>query len=134
MNSIYVVDFKSLFETLPGLYLILNPDFTIVAVSDAYLKATMTERKAIIGRGLFEVFPDNPDNKEATGVSNLRTSLNAVLQLGQPHKMAVQKYDIRKPDGVFEERYWSPLNSPVFNEAHELVYIIHHVVDVTDQQ
>jgi PAS domain S-box-containing protein len=134
MNTIPVVDFKSLFEKLPGLYLVLTPGFTIVAVSDAYLLATMTERKAIIGHDLFEIFPANPDDKGANGVSNLRASLNAVLQFGQPHKMAEQKYDIRKPDGVFEERYWSPLNSPVFNEAQELVYIIHKVTDVTDQQ
>ena len=85
MNSIPVVDFRALFETLPGLYLILTPGFTIVAVSDAYLRATMTDRDGIIGRGLFEVFPDNPDDNEATGVSNLRTSLNAVLGRGQPH-------------------------------------------------
>src|SRR5450432_330227 len=133
MNPIPIADFKSLFETLPGLYLILNPDFTIVAVSDAYLKATMTDRETITGRDLFEVFPDNPDDKEATGVSNLRTSLNAVLQLGQPNKMAVQQYDIRNSDGLFIEKYWSQLNTPVLNDAHELVYIIHNVVEATDQ-
>lgn len=131
MNLIPVVDFKSLFETLPGLYLILTPGFKIVAVSDAYLKATMTERKTIIGLGLFEIFPNS---NEADGVLNLSASLNYVLEHKQPHTMAVQKYDIRRPDGIFEVRYWSPLNSPVFNEANELVYIIHNIVDVTSQQ
>src|SRR5262249_10475262 len=49
--------------------------------------------------------------------------------------MAVQKYDIRRPaeeGGAFEERYWSPVNSPVFNEHGEVRYIIHRVEDVTD--
>ena len=45
--------------------------------------------------------------------------------------MAVQKYDIRRPDGIFEERYWSPVNKPVLDEKGELVYIVHSVVDVT---
>jgi len=55
-------DFQVLFESAPGLYLVLTPDFTIVAVSDAYLRATMTKREGILRRGIFEVFPDNPED------------------------------------------------------------------------
>ena len=53
-------DFRTLFESAPGLYLVLTPDLTIVAVSDAYLRATMTTREEILGLALFDVFPDNP--------------------------------------------------------------------------
>jgi signal transduction histidine kinase len=128
-------DFRSLFESAPGLYLVLTPDLTIVAVSDAYLAATMTEREAILGRHLFDVFPDNPDDQAASGVSNLRASLGRVLERREPDTMAVQKYDIRRPEaegGGFEERYWSPVNSPVSGPSGELVYIIHRVEDVTE--
>ncbi|MDB5284609.1 MAG: sensor histidine kinase [Bacteroidota bacterium] len=128
------IDFQSLFESAPGLYLILLPDLTIVAVSDAYLNATMTIRKEIIGRGIFDVFPDNPDDPNATGESNSGASLNSVLQFKKPHTMAIQKYDIRRPDGTFEERYWSPLNTPVLDEEKNVKYIIHCVVDVTQQE
>jgi len=126
------VHFRALFDSLPGLYLILTTDLTIVAVSDAYLKATMTEREAILGRGLFEVFPDNPDDPDATGKTNLRASLNRVLKTARPDTMAIQKYDIRRPDGSFEERYWSPVNSPVLGADRSIEYIIHRVEDVTD--
>src|ERR1043166_2810087 len=91
-------DFKTLFESVPGLYLVLTPDLKIAAVSDAYLRATMTKREEILGRGLFEVFPDNPDDPNATGVRNLRASLERVLADRVPDAMAVQKYDIRKPE------------------------------------
>jgi signal transduction histidine kinase len=104
-------------------------------VSEAYLAATMTERSRILGRALFDVFPDNPDDPQATGVANLRASLERVLALGRADTMAVQKYDIRRPDsegGGFEERFWSPLNSPVLDEHGELRYIIHRVEDVTE--
>ena len=97
--SVAMPDFQNLFNTAPGPYLILAPDapfFTIVAVNDAYLRATLTQRDSIVGRGLFEVFPDNPGDAEATGVNNLRTSLVTVLQTRKPHAMAVQKYDIWK--------------------------------------
>ena len=33
-------DFRLLFEGAPGLYLVLTPDLKIVAVSEAYLRAT----------------------------------------------------------------------------------------------
>ncbi len=49
--------------------------------------------------------------------------------------MAVQKYDIRRPEsegGGFEERYWSPVNSPVLGATGEVDYIIHRVEDVTE--
>jgi PAS domain S-box-containing protein len=125
-------ELKSLFESLPGLYLVLTPDFKIVAASDAYLKATMTTRDGILGRGLFEVFPDNPDEPGATGESNLRSSLNRVLQKAMPDTMAIQKYDVRGPDGVFVERYWSPINSPLLGADHQIQYIIHRVEEVTE--
>ena len=128
-------DFQALFQSAPGLYLVLTPDLNIVEVSDAYLRATMTQREEILGRGIFDVFPDNPDDPSATGVRNLRASLLRVIQDKTPDTMAVQKYDIRKPEsegGGFEERFWSPVNSPVFGPDKGVVYIIHRVEDVTE--
>ena len=126
-------DFRTLFESSPGLYLVLSTDLKIVAVSNAYLEATMTKREEITGRHLFEVFPDNPDDPNATGVANLRASLNRVLKDKKPDRMDIQKYDIPWPSGEgFEERYWSPLNVPVFGQRGVVDYIIHQVKDVTD--
>src|SRR5579863_5926662 len=127
-------DFRALFQSAPGLFLVLTPDLNIVAVSDAYLRATMTRREEILGRGIFDVFPDNPDDPAATGVLNLRASLLRALQDKMPDTMAVQKYDIRKPEsegGQFEERFWSPVNSPVLGDDGEVLYVIHRVEDVT---
>lgn len=125
-------ELKSIFESLPGLYLVLTPDLQIISASDAYLKATMTTREGILGRGLFEVFPDNPHEQGATGESNLRASLRRVLEQAQSDIMAIQKYDVRRPDGVFEEHYWSPINSPVLGADHRVKYIIHRVEEVTE--
>lgn len=129
------LDYKTLFESAPQLFLVLDPDLTIVAASDAYLRATMTEREKILGRQLFDVFPDNPEDSTATGFRNLSASLEIVLKDRTPHAMAVQKYDIRRTaleGGGFEERFWSPLNSPVLGENGKVEYIIHRVEDVTD--
>ncbi len=128
-------DFRALFESAPGLYLALRPDLTIVAVSDAYLNATMMRRENVLGRGIFDVFPDNPDDPHATSVNNLHASLDRVLRDHCADAMAVQKYDIRRPaseGGGFEERFWSPINLPVLGPDGELGYILHRVEDVTE--
>ena len=129
------VDFRALFEAAPGSFLVLDPELRIVAVSDAYVAATMIRRDDVLDRGIFDVFPDNPDDPAATGVGNLRASLERVLKTGRADTMAVQKYDIRRPDsegGGFEVRYWSPVNSPVLDDLRRVRYIIHRVEDVTE--
>lgn len=128
-------DFQLIFESTPDLYLVLTTDFRIVAASNAYLQATMTNRDEVVGREVFEVFPDNPDDFNATGAQNLRASLTRVVNNRTAEAMPVQKYDIRRPKlkgGQFEERYWSPSNIPVFKSDNEIAYIIHRVQDVTD--
>lgn len=130
-------DFRAVFEVAPEPYLVLAPDLTIIAVNEAYLRATMTERERLLGRFLFDAFSDNPDDPGATGVRNLRASLERVLANRRPDAMAVQKYDIRRPQeagGGFEERYWSPLNTPVLNEIGAVTAIIHRVEDVTERK
>jgi signal transduction histidine kinase len=95
----------------------------------------MTRREQILGRGLFEIFPDNPQDPSADGVSNLRASLSRAIAHGRADKMAVQKYDIRRPEedgGGFEVRYWSPVNTPIFDATGRLLYLIHRVEDVTE--
>ena len=96
-------DFQALFESTPGLYLVLlpNPGFTIVAASDAYLAATVTSRDALLGRELFDVLPDNP---------RLRASLDRVMQERAPNTRA----------------------APVLDAEGSVRYIIHHIEDVTE--
>ncbi len=112
-----------------------SPEFNIVAVSDAYLRATMTDRTYIIGKRLFEIFPDNPDDPNADGVKNLKESLERVLKDRVPDAMATQKYDVRRPEqqgGEYEQRYWNAVNIPVFQKNGEIAHILHFVEDATE--
>lgn len=128
-------DYRAFFKSAPDPVLVLDKNLKIVAVNEAYLRVTMTNREEILNRGIFEVFPDNPDEPGATGVRNLSASLNHVLRKKVADVMTVQKYDIRLPaaeGGHFEERYWSLVNSPVIGTDSEIAYIIHRVQDVTE--
>ncbi|WP_075793895.1 PAS domain-containing hybrid sensor histidine kinase/response regulator [Massilia putida] len=128
-------DYRALFDAIPTPCLVLTPDFTIVAANEAYLRVSLKERVEIIGSALFEVFPDNPDDPTADGTANLRASLERVLRTRRADTMAVQKYDIQVsgPEGPrYEARYWSPINSPVFDAAGKLTHIIQRVEEVTE--
>ena len=61
-------DFQALFDAAPGIYLVLDANFNMVAANEARLKATMTTREQIVGRYLFDLFPDNPQDPAADGV------------------------------------------------------------------
>jgi PAS domain-containing protein len=125
--------FQPEFDASPHPYMLLDPGpgLRIVDINDAYAAATFTKKADIVGRSLFEIFPDNPDDALADGVSNLYASLRMVVQTGQPHAMAIQRYDVRDLQGRFVERHWQPINSPIHDQSGVLIYILHHVEDVT---
>ncbi len=127
--------FEAHFKTAREPYMLVDPGpgLRIVDINAAYAAVTMVAREAVVGRGLFDVFPDNPDDSLADGVNNLFTSLRIVAETGEAHRMPVQRYDVRNGDGVFIERHWQPINTPIFDEDGHLRYILHHVEDVTDQ-
>src|SRR5437773_7366327 len=88
--------FRVLFESAPGLYLVLTPhEFSIVAVSEAYLRATMTERSDIMGRKLFDVFPDDPKDHAAHGVRTFRAAQARVNTQRPADVSKVQRYPVR---------------------------------------
>jgi PAS domain S-box-containing protein len=128
------LDYKAMFAATPSPYLVLSPDLVIVDVNDAYLRATGWSGQDMVGLHLFDAFPGNPQDATADGVRNLDASLHRVLQSRRPDTMAVQKYDIpvaHRP-GAFEERWWSPINTPVLGRDGRVAWIIHRVEDVTD--
>ena len=85
------LELKAFIQSAPNIVLLLEPDFTIVAVSDPLLKATMMSREDIIGKQLFDVYPDNPHDPTADGETNLRASLERVLKTGSPENMAIRE-------------------------------------------
>lgn len=135
LDDLEPVDFQAVFQAMAGLCLLLQTDLKIIAASDSYLRATMTEGRDILGRGYFEVFPDNPSAPGSGGADKLRSSFLHVITTGQSHLLPVQQYDIRRPateGAAFEERHWKIINSPVFNSVGSVRYLIHQVEDVTD--
>lgn len=130
------LSFAAAFQATPAALLVLRalPTFEIAAVSDAYLDATMTRRDEIVGRPLFDVFPDNPADPAGSGASHLRASFARVLATRATERMGVQRHDIPRRRSVvteFEERHWGAQNSPVLEGSAPIAFLVHRTEDVT---
>ncbi|HSJ67871.1 MAG TPA: PAS domain S-box protein [Anditalea sp.] len=128
---------SEIFQVSPTPTLIVKadlPDFTIIGANNAYLEVTKSKNEHIIGKKLFDAFPQNPhDFLYTDGIDNLAESLNIVLRTKQSHVMNPLQYDIPvRGTSDFEVRYWQPKNIPVFNEKGEVEQILHTVADITE--
>lgn len=127
------IDYATLFAALPSPNLVLDPELIIRDVNRAYLRATGRSREDLVDRYFFDAFPPNPEEAVSEGVQKLAASLHRVLDLGRVDAMAPVKYDIPVPSrpGTFEERWWSPINTPILDQDGRVVWIIHRIEDVT---
>ncbi len=129
-----LIDYKSVFQNLPTPVAILSPEFIMIDMNEAYRQHSGRPREELVGRNIFEAFPDNPAEPGVSGPSALGESLRRVLDTGRPDAMALQRYDVEATDqpGEFSERYWCPINVPVPAVGGQVAYIIHAVEEVSD--
>ena len=128
------LDFATVFAASPSPMLLIAADaprFTMVAVNQAHAGAFRTTPEALVGFGLFEVFPADPDPVTAAFVETIRGSLNRALASGRPDEMPVQPYAVVGADGAPEERYWGATQTPVFGARRKISHILSTVRDVT---
>ena len=120
---------------MPVSCLLLDPDLVIVAVTDGYLRDTMTRRADLVGKSAFAAFPENPDDPQGHAHANSRDSFDRVRRSLAPDTMPALKFDIRRPaseGGRFEVRYWRVVNTPLLGPGGTLAYIVHRAEDVTE--
>ncbi|MGV9455953.1 PP2C family protein-serine/threonine phosphatase [Streptomyces sp. NPDC003635] len=128
------IDYAAVFQGLPGMVALLTPDLVFVDVNEDFLAQAGRRREHVVGHYLFDVFPDNPNNPAATGMRNLAASLARVVATGERDAMALQRYDVESAErpGHWEERYWSPVNSPILGPDGRVVLLVHRVEEVTE--
>lgn len=94
-------DFRLLFESAPGMLLVVDHRLRFIAASDAYLELISTPREDLIGRDLLEInFPDADSSGNL--VSSLKNLCQRVLQ-SRRVDASVQKYRLPDNEG------WEPV-------------------------
>ena len=129
------IDYMAVYRQLPVPVLLLTPEFVIADVNLAFLQTVARAREDVVGRDVFDAFPDNPWDPGDTGVRNLRASLRRVLATGQPESAEFQRHDIEIPGspGQFARRYWSGDHAPVAGPDGRVALIAFCVEEVTDR-
>ncbi|MBO9612596.1 MAG: PAS domain-containing protein [Dyadobacter sp.] len=123
---------SQVFKFLPSPSMVVLPDmpqFTIAEVNDAYLDMVRMDRKKLVGKGFYEAFPNNPYNR----VPPWNNLLEKLVADGLPNQSPATKY-ILPPDteGRQDVKYLLATNTPVRDEAGEIVCILRTVTDVTE--
>lgn len=128
------IDYEAVFKGLPGMVALLTPELVYADVNEDFLRISGRTREQVVGRYIFDVFPENPDNPTSKGMHNVQTSMRRVVATGERDTMALQRYDVESPErpGQWEERYWSPVNAPVFGPDGKVVLVVHRVEEVTE--
>lgn len=134
------INYQAVFRSFPGPTALLSREFTIVDVNEDYLAAVGRERQEIEGRNIFAAFPPNPSEPDDQSQRRLRSSLETVLATGERDRMELMRYDVEVPgqQGVFEERYWAVVNTPVLgsdgtvelieNKAEDATFVVRQVL------
>ena len=125
------IDFRLIFDLTPGMCLVLDTSFNIIAQNEEHARATLTTSENVVGRWLFEVFPDKDDSR-AAGVSLVRQSLLDVLRTRKTDVMPIIRFDVQSKLGEFQARYWAITNTPVLGADGFVAWIINRAQDVTD--
>ena len=110
------------------------PRFPVLAASDALLSVSGRPRDAVVGHPLADAFPNaSPEDPQAGGFEDLRASLEAAVRTGTPQRMPRQRYDLQRPDGQWEVRYWDAVSTPVRGWDGAVRYVLHQTEDVTER-
>lgn len=127
---------RVIFDSLPDAAIVLeadHPNYTIRYVNNRHLLFTDKTREAIIGKSVFEVFPENKNTPESIDRDVLIESYLRVIDSGKPDRLPMIRYDLMNSEGNFEPRYWEPVHSPLLDDSGKVTHILQTVNDVTEQ-
>ncbi|UED84701.1 SpoIIE family protein phosphatase [Streptomyces profundus] len=128
------IDYGAVFQALPNAVALFTTDLVYADANAAFLRSMGRTRDEVVGRGLADAFADNPEAPAVAGSRMLRESLRRVAETGRRDAMAVHRYDVERQDrpGVWEERYWSPVNVPVLGPDGRVALLLHLESDITE--
>ncbi|MFF4255010.1 PP2C family protein-serine/threonine phosphatase [Streptomyces sp. NPDC001663] len=128
------IDYATVFRALPGMVALLTPDLVYADANEDFLRLAGRTREQLLGRYIFDVFPENPNEPAAAGMRETEASMRRAVDTGERDTMALLRYDIEdvQRPGHWEEHYWSPVNAPVFGPDGRVALIVHRVEEVTE--
>lgn len=126
MKLVKRMDFEAVFNSLPTPTMVMDANFNIVAMNQAYLDVTGRDRESLLGVNVFTAFPG-----EGEGRRRLQDSFERVRDQGVADALPVLEYPIRGENG-FEQRSWSCAHVPVFGADGKVALLVQNTQDITE--
>jgi serine phosphatase RsbU (regulator of sigma subunit) len=128
------IDYAAVFRALPGMVALLTPDLVYADANDDFVRVSGRTREQLLGRYIFDVFPENPHDPAAASMRETEASMLRTVATGERDTMALLRYDIEDParPGHWQEHYWSPVNAPILGSDGKVALIAHRVEEVTE--
>ena len=108
---------SQLWNSLPGLYWVVNDELVLIAVSDDYLQLLETSRADVLDRDIAELFRHQPHTLPDGSIASLRQHLEEVRRTGQEQRLTA--HPASDPERIFDLVY-----RPVPGENQSVAYII----------
>jgi PAS domain S-box-containing protein len=119
------MDFEAVFNSSPVPTMVMDADFTIIAMNQAYLEVTGRERKGLVAVNLFKAFPAEGDSRR-----QLQDSLERVRDRGITDVLPMLHYPIEGVDGL-EQRTWSCTHSPIRGVDGNVEFLVQNTQDIS---
>ena len=128
-------DYKALFRASPFPYLVMDLDLNIIGASETYLRSVKRTEEDIVGKYVFDAFPEDPGNPQATNMAEVKASIARSIAKGLPDTTPFLRYSVPvdTPEGrIFEERYWSTVHTPVLGEDGSPLFVVQNAIEVSE--
>lgn len=124
------IDFRVLFGTLPTPFMILDRELCFVEMNEAYLAVTSRSREELIGKYVFDAFPETADR-----LALFKDAFERALA-GKENVLRETMFRIPRPQsegGGLKEIYWDCAHAPVRDTSGRIRWMVQHARDITTE-
>lgn len=112
-------------STLP--IMVLDRDFRFVYANETYAKTVDTEREALLGAHVFDLFPEEPQRQ------SLVEDRFQQCFAGKVTRLDAIPYEIELADGEKKLLHWQTVQEPIRDESGNIKYMMQRIEDVSDK-
>jgi hypothetical protein len=113
--------------------MLLDRDLRIRGANATFEAVSLRQRDEMLDDFIFDVFPDNPNDPQASGSSELLVSIESAMRRRATDTMPIFRYDIADPQDdpdVFLPKLWTCSNT-VVDDGDEQIGVLLRVAEIT---
>ncbi len=119
------IDFERLFNETPVPLMVLDHELRFIAANDSYLEMTARKRGDLIGRFVFDAFPEAEDRVAVTDAAFRKALAGETTTLGRI------AFAIRGRDGGIEDSWWDCKQQPARSADGSIIGVLQHARNVS---